>query len=76
MIHLNCARKGKKRELSGIADGLSEGSKRENREIGCIWAALEVVWSSYKICVLKEISKNTNTYNRRSQYMNVLEMCY
>jgi len=49
VIHLNCARKEKKRELSGIADGLSEGSKRENREMGCIWAALEVVWPSFKM---------------------------
>ena len=73
---MDCAREEEKKEQTGIAYGLSKESKRENKETGCIWAALEVVWSSYKICVLKEISKNTNTYNRRSQYMNVLEMCY
>ena len=39
----------KKRERIGIVDGLSEGSKRENRETGCVWATLEVVWPSFKI---------------------------
>jgi len=39
VIHLNCARKEKKRELSGIADG----SAKETREKIEKWAALEVV---------------------------------
>jgi len=42
--HLQELEKAKeKKEQTGIAYGLSKGSKKENKEIGCIWAALEVV---------------------------------
>ena len=40
---MDCAREEEKKEQTGIAYGLSKGSKRENKETGCIWAALEVV---------------------------------
>jgi len=38
-----------KKKETGIAGGITEEQEKKYREMGCMWATLDVVWSSYKI---------------------------